>query len=1665
LFLCPLNASAASPRLELKQGAHIAIVGNTLADRMQHFGHFEALLHSRFPRHELVVRNLGFSGDELTLRLRSAGFGSPDDHLKAVAADVVLAFFGYNESFGGEAGLSKFKADLADYIKHLRSQKYNGRSAPQVVIFSPIAHENLQSPDLPDGKANNARLKQYTQAMAEVTAEAGVIFVDLFAPSQAMYQAGGKPSSINGVHLNEEGDLRLARVIDAGLFGARGEAPPAKQADAATLEKIRQAVLDKNFTWFERYRTTDGYSIFGGRADLKFTNDQTNREVMQREMEVLDVMTANRDRRIWARAQGSDLTVDDSNTPPFIDVISNKQGPLPGGKHVFLSGIKELETLTVAKGLKVSLVADESMFPELVNLVQMAFDTKGRLWVAAWQSYPHWKPKDEMNDKLLILEDTNGDGRADRCITFADHLHNPTGFEFYNGGVYVATAPNLLFLKDTDGDDKADTRERVISGLDSADTHHASNSFTLDPGGALYFQEGTFHHSQVETPYGPSVRLANAGVFRYEPRAQKFDVYVSHGFANPHGHAFDQWGQDIVVDGTGANPYDAALFSGHVEFPHKHPTPPMVYKPRTRPCSGIEYLSSRHFPDEMQGNLLVGNVIGFQGILQYKVSGKGASFTAVEVEPLLSSSDPSFRPADFEIGPDGALYFTDWHNPIIGHMQHNLRDPNRDREHGRVYRVTYEGRPLITPPQVAGAPIDKLLDLLKEPEYRLRYRVKSELSARKTEDVLPAVDRWVAGLDKNDEQLEHCLLEALWVNQHHNRVNLGLLDRLLAAKDFHARAAAVRVLCYQRDRVSDSLDRLKKLAADPHPRVRLEAVRAASFFAVPEAVEIGVIAGEQPTDEYLQFVRNETQKTLDPIWKEALAAGTPIAFATEAGERYLLAALPNDRLLKLDRSRAVCVEMLSRAGLLDEDRRAAVRELARLDGTSELAVVISAIQKLDERKDQAEPALVFDLVRLLSGRDAAELAGARAELEKLATTARQPVLRQIGFVSLINIDKSPDQAWAVATRSVASLRDFVDAMPLVADASLRAALYSKIAPLVAGLPVALAKENATPAAAGRFVRIELPRRGTLTLAEVEVTSSGRNVARAGKAKQKSTASGGDAARAIDGNTSGEYGAGGQTHSEENTGNPWWEVDLGAVLPVESVTVYNRTDGDLGRRLDGFSLKVLDADHNPVFEKDRIDAPRKSVAVKVSDGDPAAAVRRSAMLALTYVRGQEVKTFALLAPLVSDPALRTAAIRALQRIPRTDWPADQARGLFDTVTGYLAALPVDQRTSPDALDAMEFGHALASLLPASEARAARGQLNEIGVRVVRIGTLFERMSYDQDVIVVRAGKPVEFVFENSDLMPHNLVVARPGSLEELGLQAEATAQQPGAAERSFVPQSPNVLLASTLLQPRASEKLTFNVPDEPGVYPYVCTYPGHWRRMYGALYVVADLDAYLENPESYLAAHPLEIKDALLKDRRPRTEWKLDDLATAVGDLKGGRSYGSGKQIFTVANCIACHKMDGAGNAIGPDLTKLEDKFQTLDILKELLEPSARINEKFQSYLFELDSGKVVTGLVLDETPERVRVIENPLAKAEALELKPSEIVSRQKSSSSIMPKGLLDKLSREEILDLIAYVVARGNPDLPLFHGGHDHGEHGAKSEGAQDHGAKGKGSKGHGGH
>ncbi|MGC1272741.1 MAG: PVC-type heme-binding CxxCH protein [Planctomycetaceae bacterium] len=858
---------AADEPLKLNPGDKIVILGNTLAERETYFGHIETRLHARFPKHKLVVRNLGWSADEITIRLRSLDFEDHGHTLLDHDPDMIFAFFGFNESFAGPQGVEQFKADLKTFLADLKRLHYPSKTfagvdgkgpkpgeeppkpeeEPTIVLFSPTAAEDLGDEHLADADALNKNIALYTEAMKQVAGEAGVRFVDLFASSKEFYAAIKEPLTINGVHLNELGYSNLASVIDFALFG-----PPRTNASYRN-KALRAAVNEKNLQHWYDYRAVNGYYIYGGRKEpFGVVN-------FPAEFEKLRNMVAVHDERVWKVAAGEAVpeTIDDSGTGEFVKIESNVDRPIE-----LTTPEESLATFDVADGFEVNIFASEETFPDLRNPCQFAFDAKGRLWVCTMETYPMYLPGTPVHDKILILEDTDRDGVADKQTIFADGLHLPAGIELGDGGAYVAQQPNLLFLKDTDGDDKADVREYVLHGFDSADSHHAISAFTWGPGGDLYFQEGTFHHSQVETPYGPT-RLVNAGIFRYEPRSEKLDVFVSYGFANPWGHTFDRWGQNFVADASGGANYFGTAFSGSVDFPRKHASLKQFLEKQWRPTSGCEIVSSRNFPDEMQGDYLLNNVIGFQGTLQYRMKEEGSGFSASPVEPLLKSTDVNFRPVDLEFGPDGALYLCDWYNPLVGHMQHSVRDPKRDNSHGRIYRVHYTKKPLVEPVNIAGASVPELLELLKTYEDRTRYRVRTELRDRPTDETMKAVDTWVAKQDNSDSDYWHHLLEALWVKQGHDVVDETLLTKVLNGEEPKARAAATRVLGYWRDRVNEPLALLRERVNDEHPRVRLEAVRALSFFDSQEALDVAVESLVHEQDDYLEYTLNETMATLE----------------------------------------------------------------------------------------------------------------------------------------------------------------------------------------------------------------------------------------------------------------------------------------------------------------------------------------------------------------------------------------------------------------------------------------------------------------------------------------------------------------------------------------------------------------------------------------------------------------------------------------------------------------------------------------------------------------------------------------------------------------------------------------------------------------------------------
>jgi len=851
-------ASGPAPALPaLHKGDRVILVGNTLAERMQYFGNFETLLQSRFPDLDLVVHDLGWSADELTLRPRSKGAEDHGHTLAAEKPDVVLALFGFNESFAGPEGLPKFRKDLEEFVTQTTTTAYNGKAAPTLVLVSPIAQEDLGDPDKPDGARNNVNIKLYAEAMAAVAAARKVLCVDLFTPTLGLMAREPERLTVNGIHLNERGDLAVGLLLDRALFGPR-------PADAkAVYDTLRTAVNDKNKQFWYDHRAINGCYIYGGRkSPFGVVN-------FPAEFAKLRTMTANRERRVWALARGESVA-EAAAGDDAAGTLERVQTNVKATPHL-TDPEESRRTFKLPEGYEVNLFASEVEFPDLKKPVQMAFDARGRLFVTTMPSYPMYLPGRPVDDKILVLEDTDGDGRADKQTVFADGLHVPTGLELGDGGVYVSQQPNLMFLKDTDGDGRADIRELIMHGFDTADSHHAMHAFTWDPGGALYWQEGTFHYSQVETPYGPR-RLNEAGIFRFEPKTLKFDVFVSYPFANPWGHYFDRWGQNFVADASGGANYFGTAFSGQVDYPAKHGGMNQFFPMQWRPTCGCELVASRNFPDDTQGDYLLNNDIGFQGILRYRVREDGSGFKADPVEPLLKSSDPNFRPVDLEFGPDGALYVVDWFNPLVGHMQHSLRDPNRDVEHGRIWRIRYAKKPLVDKPVIAAATVPQLLDLLKVYEDRTRYRARRELRERPVAEVLAALDAWQAALAPSDPEYWHAMLEALWLRQSLNRVDESLLKRMLTCPEPKARAAATRVLCYWRDRVAEPLELLRKQVNDAHPRVRLEALRALSFFDgkdAPAASEITLESLAQPQDYYLEYTLNETNKTLDHRIKPA----------------------------------------------------------------------------------------------------------------------------------------------------------------------------------------------------------------------------------------------------------------------------------------------------------------------------------------------------------------------------------------------------------------------------------------------------------------------------------------------------------------------------------------------------------------------------------------------------------------------------------------------------------------------------------------------------------------------------------------------------------------------------------------------------------------------------
>ncbi|MFM7070509.1 MAG: PVC-type heme-binding CxxCH protein [Planctomycetota bacterium] len=603
----------------------------------------------------------------------------------------------------------------------------------------------------------------------------------------------------------------------------------------------------------------------------------------------------------------------------------------------------ERRTFVVADGFEVNLWAAD---PMMAKPIQMNFDARGRLWIASSEVYPQIKPGQPATDKILVLEDTNHDGQADKTTVFADGLLIPTGIAPGDGGAYVANSTDLVHLRDTDGDGKADESRIVLSGFGTEDTHHLLHTLRWGHDGCLYMNQSIYIHSHVETPYGVK-RLNGGGIWRFRPENQQLDV-LCYGFVNPWGHHFDRWGRNFATDGAYGEGINY-VFPGAV-----YVTAPGAKRlvsglnPGSPKHCGLEIASGRHLPPEWQGAMLT-NDFRAHRVCRFTVTEDNSGFASRQEVEVIKSNHVAFRPIDVKMGPDGAIYIADWYNPIIQHGEVDFRDPRRDHVNGRIWRVTAKGRPTLRLPDLVNAPTPALLDQLKAPEEWVRLHAKLTLKSRGA-SVLPDLAAWLAALDPKDSERDNHRLEALWVHQNLDNVNESLLRDLLASADHRVRSAALRVATLWLPRLSTPMAYLRAGVSDEHAAVRIEAVRGLTQMPSAESALVAAQALDKPLNRFLDFALWRTFRDLETAWLPEVRAGKfsfggradHLAFALQAVEAPGVV----QPLLDLFRRNQVAPEQSERvlgliASLGGPKELAAALDLA-LDSRSTLAPSIKA---------------------------------------------------------------------------------------------------------------------------------------------------------------------------------------------------------------------------------------------------------------------------------------------------------------------------------------------------------------------------------------------------------------------------------------------------------------------------------------------------------------------------------------------------------------------------------------------------------------------------------------------------------------------------------------------------------------------------------------------------
>jgi glucose/arabinose dehydrogenase/uncharacterized cupredoxin-like copper-binding protein/lysophospholipase L1-like esterase len=767
----------------------------------------EAWIQLARPESDLHFRSLAWTGDEVGNRQRAEGYA---EHLKNLLAlwpaGTVVLGFGMNESFGGETGVEAFRSQYEVLLKQL-IKLHPGAS---FVLLAPTAVEARSSPAGVDVDARNRDLGLYSAVISDLAAANGAAFVDLFSETLEAFRNAEEPLTTNGLHLNESGNRHAARALAKFFVGEEA----LSRVEAPRLKEVALAAAAKSACVAEVVRPKNGVVYYGVRK-----RPEEYAAEMPRYHQLIEQADAN----LHALLKNPAARFADYPAPTLPALPPGKSRP-DAVLGVVKPAAEQQREIVVDDGFELNLFASDEQFPDLRNPVQMAFDARGRLWVVTMPSWPHTVPGELPLDKILVLEDTDRDGKADRCAVFADGLDAVDGVAFHENGVVISAQPRLWLMKDTDGDGRADAKTELLRGVDVTDSHHGGMIAT-DPLGMVWFCDGVFHRSQFETPFG-CVRGIDSSTYRLNPRNGRISVEWQSTTPNPwkmtfdrEGSPFQMYGDGLVLDGLQLTwtPLGAYHRFAHAKV--------LGYGKGSAAAS----ISSPNFPDEFQHGMASATLLGRYFVAISQVRADEGPYVAAKRVDVLRCENPAFRPVDIAFGMDGGMYVSDFSSAIIGHAQHPMRDPLWNHERGRIWRVVSKGKPVVKDwPLIEGRPVRELLALLKHPQDLVRDHARIELR-RQGADLLPALDIWAGALDRSQDYFQQCALEALWIFESKGEVRPELLEEVLAGKDFAARVAAVQLVRFQRDRLPDPAGLLERMLKDAHPRVRMAVVNVVAL--------------------------------------------------------------------------------------------------------------------------------------------------------------------------------------------------------------------------------------------------------------------------------------------------------------------------------------------------------------------------------------------------------------------------------------------------------------------------------------------------------------------------------------------------------------------------------------------------------------------------------------------------------------------------------------------------------------------------------------------------------------------------------------------------------------------------------------------------------------------